>query len=79
LCRIQAVPLNMMSAKGRHHLRRICRLIAAVLLFLSFFGSTDAEGFHHGWFVTTRPGWLWFTALVYCAIVIAGYSWSRIQ
>jgi len=52
-------------------------LIVAVLLFFCFFGPTDAEGFHIGWLVATRPGWLWFTVLSYVLIVAAGFVLVR--
>ena len=48
-------------------------LVVAVLLFFCFFGRTDAEGFHVGWLVATRPGWLWFTILSYIYIIAVAF------
>jgi hypothetical protein len=40
------------------------------------FGSTDSEGFHSGWLFSTRPGWLWFTIIIYLIIVVTGFFFS---
>ena len=48
----------------------VCWTIGCMLLFFCFFGRTDAEGFNVGWLFATRPGWLWFTALIYVGIIL---------
>jgi len=58
---------------NRKKLFRSIWLVGAILLFFCCFGRTDSQGFHSGWLVATRPGWLWLTILVYLVIVGGGY------
>jgi len=50
----------------------VCWATTAILLFFCCYGRTDTQGFHSGWLVTTRPGWLWFTNLVYLGAMAIG-------
>ena len=54
---------------------------SCTLLFFALFGPTDAAGFTNGWFVITRPGWLWLTILTYVIIVVVSFApyliWRR--
>jgi hypothetical protein len=61
----------------KRHIYMIIWGCFSILLFFAFFGSTDEQGFHHGWLITTRPGWLWSAGCFYIAVVAAGWIAAR--